>query len=109
MKKVAELWKIVGWEDTIQSLDKIACCGCDSLEICGLGVRECAVEKGLDSCGKCADYSCDKYLAIFKNNEKEAAICKEKFSKEDYELFQRAFFSKKERLDKIHQDYLDNF
>ena len=103
-KKVAAMWRTVGWRITDEPLEKLACRGCASLEICELGIRDCVMAKGLDSCGKCADYPCDKMKDIFKNNEREAAVCREKFSKKDYELFQRAFFDKKKRLDKIHRD-----
>ena len=104
-RKVAELWRIVGWRITDEPPENLTCHGCDSLDICELGMRDCAMAKGLDSCGKCADYPCEKMKDIFKNNQREAAICREKFSKEDCETFQRAFFNKKERLDKIHKNF----
>jgi hypothetical protein len=107
-KKVAAIWRMVGWRDTEEPPEKLACHGCASVKICGLGIRECVIAKGIDNCGECTDYPCEKLRDIFKNNEKEAAICKGNFSKEDYEIFQRAFFSKKERLDKINRAFLAN-
>jgi len=104
-RELAAMWQIVGWRDTVEHPDKLICYGCASLEICELGIRECVIKKGLDSCGKCTDYPCEKLLNIFKNNVREASICKEQFSKENYVLFQKAFFSKKERLDKINREF----
>ena len=105
LKKVLTLWRIVGWRITDEPPEKLVCHGCASLDICELGMRDCAIAKGLDSCGKCADCPCDKMNDIFKNNQREAVICQEYFSKEDYELFQRAFFDKKKRLDEIHKNF----
>ncbi|MBN1177096.1 MAG: DUF3795 domain-containing protein [Dehalococcoidales bacterium] len=104
-KKVAEMWRTVGWRYTLEPPQKQVCYGCDSLEICEPGIRDCVMAKGLDSCGKCADYPCEKLVRIFENNRREAAICKKKFSKEDYEIFQRAFFDKKKRLDEMHRSF----
>jgi len=97
------MWLMIGWRDTAEPPGKLSCYGCASVKTCGLGIKECVIEKGIDSCGKCTDYPCEKLIEIFNNNEKEANICKEKLSKEDYELFRRAFFSKKDRLDRIHR------
>jgi len=50
---------------------------------------------------------CPRYLATQSGDEKrprEAAICEKELSAEDNELFQKAFFSKKERLDKIQKE-----
>ena len=104
LKEVASIWQMIGWRDAAEPPEKLTCYGCASLEICELGIRECVIEKGLDSCGKCTDYPCEKLLKIFENNKKEANICKGIFSKEDYYLFHKAFFSKKARLDKIHRE-----
>ena len=105
LEKVAELWRTIGWRDTLEPPEKLACHGCASLDICELGMRDCAISNGFDSCGKCADYPCEKMVRIFENNQREAAICREQFSQEDYEVFQRAFFDKKGRLDKIHRNF----
>lgn len=95
LKEVARMWQIVGWRDTAESPEKLTCYGCASLEICKLSIKECAMEKGIESCGKCDEYPCEKLLEIFRNNEKEAVICQEQLSEIDCELFQRAFFLKR--------------
>jgi hypothetical protein len=62
--------------------------------------------KEIDNCGKCRDYPCEKVLKVFEQTELYAKNCKESLSKEDYECFQKAFFLKKERLDRINKEYL---
>ena len=104
LKEVADMWLMIGWRDTVVPPEELTCNGCESLEICELGIRDCVLEKGLDSCGECFEYPCSKLINIFENNEKEAVICQSKFSPNDYKIFQKAFFSKKERLDKINKE-----
>lgn len=104
LREVAAIWQIVGWSDTLETPGKMACHGCATLEECMLGIRHCAIEKGVENCGKCREYPCERMLKIFENIEKKADFCRGKLSAEDYALFQRAFFSKKKRLDKIHED-----
>lgn len=96
LKDVARVWQIIGWRDTTEPPEKLMCQGCASLKTCGLGIKECVIEKDADSCGKCPDYPCERLLEIFKDNQKEALICKESLSEEDCNLFQKAFFSKKD-------------
>ena len=104
LKEVAKLWKIVGWWGDKESPKELTCHGCESLEICELDIRECVLEKNIKNCGQCPEYPCARLLAIFENNEKEAGICKSQFSAKDYQIFQKAFFSKKDRLDKIQKE-----
>ena len=105
LEEIAGLWQMIGWRNGPTLTEEMVCHGCETVHHCGLGIRECAVEKGIDCCGKCRDYPCEKLLNIFENNEKESRFCRENFPEKDFELFQKAFFSKKERLDKISLDY----
>ena len=105
LKEVAALWKIIGWQDTIVSPEEMACHGCSSVNQCTLGIKECAIGKGVDNCGKCNDYPCEKILKIFKENNLLADNCKELLSKKDNKFFQKAFFNKKERLDSINKEF----
>ncbi len=71
----------------------------------GCDKKDCATAKGIESCGMCAEYPCEKLQKMFENNKKEAVICRDKLLKTDCILFQEAFFNKKERVDKINRDY----
>ena len=103
LREIAALWKIVGWWGDKESPKELTCHGCASLSHCDLGVRDCVLEKNIENCGECLEYACARLLNICKNNEKEAAICKAQFSAKDYQIFQKAFFSKMDRLDKINK------
>ncbi len=105
LKEVAAIWRDIGWRDTLEPPEKIVCHGCATIEKCGFGIKDCVINKGVESCGKCGEYPCARLLGIFENNQKEAIICKDKLSTEYYGLFQRAFFSKKERLYRIHNKF----
>ena len=104
LKEVAALWQIVGWWEDKESPKELICHGCASINHCDLGIKDCVLEKGIENCGQCTDYPCARLLDIFENNGKEAGVCKAQFSASDYQIFQEAFFSKKERLDKIHKE-----
>lgn len=104
LEEVAALWRTIGWWKGKQSPKQLTCNGCASISHCDLGIKNCVLEKGIENCGQCPQYPCARLLDIFRNNEKEAAICKAQFSTNDYQAFQKAFFSKKERLDKINTE-----
>jgi hypothetical protein len=105
LKEASLLWQIVGWRDVDAPLEDMKCNGCATLETCPLGFIECVRERNIDNCGECPDYACERMEKIFENNIKEAVICREKFTEKDYDLFRRAFWDKKERLDEIHREY----
>ena len=104
LEEVAKLWKIVGWRDDRVAPKELTCYGCASVSHCDLGMKDCVLERGIDNCGQCHEYPCARLLDIFENNKKEAGICKSQFSSKDFQIFQEAFFSKKERLDKINKE-----
>lgn len=64
------------------------------------------MEKGVETCGKCENYPCEKVLKVFEQTESFAKKIKEKCSREEYECLKKAFFSKKERLDEVNREWL---
>ena len=105
LEEVAVLWQMIGWRNGPTPPEEMICHGCETVKQCGFGIRECAIEKGIENCGKCRDYPCEKLSKIFENNEKEAVFCQKNFPEKDFKLFEKAFFSKKERLDKTYQEF----
>lgn len=103
LKELAEMWRMIGWRNTIEPPEKIPCHGCATVKICELNIKECVIKKGIDNCGKCSDYPCEKLARILENNKREAVICRKRLSEADYDLFQKVFFTKKERLDRINK------
>ncbi|MFC1884525.1 DUF3795 domain-containing protein [Thermodesulfobacteriota bacterium] len=104
LEEVARLWVRVGWREKVGFSEEMICNGCRAVKWCRYeDIRECAHERGLGNCGECGDYICDKINAVFKKNESYANECKKIFSEEDYDIFHRVFFSKRDKLDKIHK------
>lgn len=107
LTQVAALWKRAGWGDEVVSPEEMACYGCATVQWCRYDdVRKCAQTKGISNCGKCDNYPCDKITKVFEQTGHYAKQCKKNCSKEEYEYLQKAFFSKKTRLDKVHEEYL---
>ncbi|MHC4264710.1 MAG: DUF3795 domain-containing protein [Planctomycetota bacterium] len=104
LKELSKLWKMVGWRENVERPEEMLCHGCTSVEWCRYKtVRNCAQAREIDNCGQCDYYPCDKSEKVFDQTKLYAEFCLEKLSKEDYVCFEKAFFSKKENLDKIQQ------
>jgi len=106
LKEVAALWNRVGWRDVVVSPEEMVCYGCSSANWCRYDIRKCVLEKKVDNCGECKGYPCENVLKTFEQTELYAKDCREKLSKEDYERFHKAFFSKSENLDRANKEYL---
>ena len=103
LRGIAILWKKIGWRKNIDPPETLVCYGCDTFnETCEYGVRECCIEKNNENCGKCESYPCDKIETAFETTRNNAEKYKDILSKEDYEIFVKAFFSKKNNLDKVN-------
>ena len=104
LKKVAVLWHQIGLRNSVVSAEEIACHGCRSLKKCAFeDLKKCAESRKIRNCGECRDYPCDKIVKVFQQMGTFAARCRTRCSDEEYQQFQKAFFSKKENLDRIHQ------
>ncbi|HUW66338.1 MAG TPA: DUF3795 domain-containing protein [Spirochaetia bacterium] len=103
LKTVVELWYRCGWRDTVVSAMEIACHGCRSIQWCRYGISQCALERKVDNCGRCNDYPCVKLAQALEKSERFSSICNDVCSRTDYELLHRAFFTKKENLERVSQ------
>jgi hypothetical protein len=109
LKKIAVLWKTLGWRETVLPPEEMVCHGCTSvkLKLCKYSIiRECAQDKGLENCGKCRNYPCSEIEKVFEQSKIYAKSLKEKYPKDVCELVERAFFLKKQKLDSAHTEYL---
>jgi hypothetical protein len=84
----------------------MACYGCRSTPICTYYVRECALGKGVENCGRCAEYPCERLTRTFALTASYENRCRGKCSQEEYEGLQKAFFSKKNNLDRANKEHL---
>ena len=100
LKDVAFLMKKVGWRYNLDDPEKMKCEGCQDVEKCEYGVKECCIERNIENCGKCIEYPCSKIEKAFEITEINVEKFKTFLSKEEYDLFRIAFFQKKKNLEK---------
>ena len=104
LKEVAALWKKAGWRENILPPEEMVCDGCRTVKWCRYDdIRKCANEKGIDNCGKCRNYPCEKMEKLFTQTASYAKLCKKNCLEQEYELLHKAFFSKKQKLYKVHK------
>lgn len=106
LKEIAVLWQKIGWRENIDSPETLACYGCETFNRpCEYRVRECCIEKKIENCGKCESYPCAKIEKAFEITRMNVERYKKILSKEDYEIFMKAYFLKKENLDKVNREF----
>ena len=99
LRDVAVLWKSVGWRAQVVKPEEIACGGCHSVEWCRHGIRECALEHGVKSCGQCRGYPCEKVKEMPERTEVDLEICRRICTPEDFAVLEKAFFRKRENME----------
>lgn len=104
LKRVAQLWFKCGWRDKVVPSNEMICRGCRTANWCRYGIRECAMARKVENCGKCQDYPCDKIQKTFDNVEPYSKKCKEICSEGDFKLLAKAFFQKKKNLDGVNSN-----
>ncbi|MGA3086542.1 MAG: DUF3795 domain-containing protein [Thermodesulfobacteriota bacterium] len=104
LQETAVLWHRLGYSDRVVSQEEITCQGCTSSNWCRYEIAKCAEKKQVGNCGKCQFYPCPTILETFKRTEVFAKGSKATCSQEDYVRLQKAFFLKKENLDKIYNE-----
>ncbi len=102
LRTTAEVWCEVGWRDHVVENAQIACNGCTPANNCRYRIARCAAEKGVQTCGECAAYPCPAVEEMFQKTAGYAAHCAQVLDGETYAVLHRAFFEKRENLDKIH-------
>ena len=106
LREIAVLWKKIGWRENIDPPETLRCYGCDTFNgTCEYNVRECCIEKNIGNCGECKSYPCDKIENAFEIARNNVEKYKDILSKEDYQIFIKAFFSKQDNLDKANCEF----
>ena len=100
LNQAALIMEKVGWRYNLDDSEKNKCEGCQDVEECEYGVKECCIERNIENCGKCIDYPCSKIEKAFEITEINVEKFKKILSEEEYDLFRKAFFLKKENLEK---------
>lgn len=99
LQQAAEIWLQVGWRDALSAPADMACHGCRTAAGCHYGIRDCALAQGLDHCGQCRQYPCDKLQQTFARSAVYAQKCRQVCSNQEYAVLARAFFNKQENLE----------
>ena len=106
LAEVALLWHKMGASPTLLTPEEMVCHGCSPAKKCPFGMAQCASEKKLNHCGECDDYPCPILKARFdlipELSERSKGVC----TQEQYDLVYKAFWQKKENLDKARKLYL---
>ena len=114
---IAELWMKIGYRDHVVSNEEIACYGCKPENWCRYRVIKCCVDRGIKTCGECAEYPCDNIKVCFAVTKSFEPICRQACTEDEYEQLKKAFFEKEKNLsdemvklvpprkENIHADY----
>lgn len=101
LEKVKALWLRLGLKDPASPARDFACCGCTPENDCAYSeLRACVQRKGVESCGLCDAYPCGLVNAAFEKSDRLCAQAALVCTPEEMELFKKAFFSKRENLEK---------
>ncbi len=95
LKSVAGLWFKCGWRDKVVPANEMVCRGCLTMNWCRFGIRECAMERKMENCGKCRDYPCDKIHKAFENIDPYSKKAKKCVQQRNLNKCKMPFFSKK--------------
>lgn len=100
LKKAAELWYRVGFNDKIVSLDEIRCSGCSSHKSCTYGLVACIKAHNVEKCNQCTQFPCEKITSMLERSERYKTKCKKVCNASEYSQLEKAFFNKEENLKK---------
>ena len=99
LRETAEFWHRVGWRDRVVANDEIRCKGCGTRGACAFMILPCMREHGVDDCGKCGEYPCEKIremLRLSDIKENECRACCD--DPAEWALLKRAFYAKRQNL-----------
>ena len=84
----------------------MACHGCKPENKCAFPeLRACVRNKIHDNCGLCDEYPCELINGVFVKSEKLKELALKFCTQEEMENLLKAFFLKKENLDRIYKNH----
>ena len=98
LHRTAELWYRIGYRDHVVNNEEIACTGCEKDNWCRYQVASCVINRGIEHCGKCPQYPCEKILECFRVTESFDNACRRTCGDEEYQRMKQAFFEKEKNL-----------
>ena len=94
----AKLWMKIGYRDHVVSNEEIACYGCKPENWCRYRVIKCCADRGINTCGECAEYPCDNITECFAVTKSFEPMCRQVCTENEYEQLKIAFFEKEKNL-----------
>ena len=106
LEKVKELWVRLRLRDHDFPAEDMTCNGCSPDNNCAYTeLRQCISTKVHQNCGLCDEYPCELLDRAFKKSEKLKSHANKVCTQEEMDILTKAFFSKKEYFDRIHQSF----
>ena len=106
LETVKQLWVRLGLRAPDFPVAEMACRGCRTENRCAYPeLRDCLQSKAHANCGVCDEYPCARIHAVFEKSEKLKGHAEKVCSPAEMERLQKAFFSKKSALDRIHRQH----
>jgi hypothetical protein len=103
--KIKGLWVRLGFLDADSPVQDLACLGCGPENECAYPeVRACAHGKGIDNCGLCRAYPCERMDAVLEKAEGMRARASQVCTAAEMDALTAAFFCKRANLDRIHSE-----
>ncbi len=100
LHNTAELWYKIGYRDKVVTNDEIKCEGCTTKNWCRYKIIQCVSDRNILNCGQCEAYPCENIKDAFEKTMLFEPDCKRCCTSEEYEIMKKAFFQKKENLDR---------
>ena len=110
----AELWMRIGYRDHIVTNEEISCTGCKPENWCRYRVIKCCVDRGIKTCGECAEYPCENIKECFEVTKTFEPTCRQACTYDEYKRMEKAFFEKEKnisdkrvKLDPVQKEDID--
>lgn len=104
LEKVKQLWVRLGLRHPAFPVEKMACHGCIPENPCAHeDLRSCVLAREIENCGGCDSYPCERISNAFEKSEKLRSHAGRVCTPAEMDWLTKAFFLKKDYLDRIHQ------
>ena len=100
LQATAELWFRIGWRDRICSDEEMRCSGCSPEKRCTYRLVDCTRAHGVEKCGCCEEFPCEKIGDMLERSAEYQRICRERCTAQEYGQLEQAFFQKEVNLKK---------
>ncbi len=98
-ERIMRIYVKAGLRQENTPLDSLQCSGCSPDNKCAYSVvRDCALAKKVSNCGECSGYPCDAINTVLQKTGEARKRFEQVCNKAEFDLFDRAFFRKKEYL-----------